>query len=77
MCLACEQGDLEMRWRLVETIADGRMPDGHTADDLRALGLPQPGELYREQQPDGTFLIRQMAPKNPDTAFACDTPVHD
>ncbi|MEI9805236.1 MAG: hypothetical protein WDN48_13315 [Pseudolabrys sp.] len=77
MCLACEQGDLEARWRLVEVIADGRMPDGHTADDLRALGLPQPGELYREMQLDGTVLIRQMAPKKSDTAFACDTPVHD
>ena len=75
MCLACEQADLEWRWELVEIISHGRMPDGHTAEDLRAMGLPLPGEVYREQQPDGTFLIKQRAPSeiaaNP---FVCDTP---
>ena len=79
MCLACEQGYIELRWRLVEIISTGRMPDGHTAEDLRAMGLPQPGELIREPQPDGTVLIRQIAPKRtePATAFACDCPVHE
>ena len=38
------------------------MPAGHTAQDLRDMGLPQPGELYREEQPDGTILIRQHSP---------------
>ena len=75
MCLACEQADMERRWALIEIISTGRMPDGHTADDLRAMGLPLPGEVVREMQPDGTVIIRQVAPSqaaaNP---FVCDTP---
>jgi hypothetical protein len=56
------------------------MPAGHTAEDLRAMGLPQPGELIREEQPDGTILIRQVAPSElarkvePKNAFICDSP---
>ena len=45
MCLACEQADLERRWELVEIISHGRMPEGHTAEELRAMGLPLPGEV--------------------------------
>ena len=63
MCMACEQGDQERIWALVEIISTGVLPDGHTEEDLRALGLPIPGELYREEQPDGTVLIRQHAPE--------------
>ncbi len=78
MCLACEQGDMEMRWEMIDVISTGKLPDGHSADDLRAMGLPVPGELYRETQPDGTVLIRQRSPaeiaalklKN----FECDSP---
>ena len=72
MCLACEQGDIERRWEMIETISTGRLPEGHSAEDLRAMGLPLPGELVREQQPDGTFLIKQVAPAA--AAFVCDTP---
>ena len=76
MCMACEQDDLERRFELVEIISTGKMPDGHTADDLRAMGLPLPGELFRERQPDGTILIRQVAPSQlaAAAAFSCDTP---
>ena len=75
MCLACEQGDLEYRWRLIETISTGRLPDGHTVEDLRALGLPVPGELVRETQADGTILIKQVAPSAlAASKFACDAP---
>ncbi len=75
MCLACEQADLEWRWELVETISHGRMPEGHTAEELRAMGLPLPGEMYREQQPDGTVLIKQRAPSEiAANRFVCDTP---
>jgi hypothetical protein len=75
MCLACEQADLERRWELVEIISHGRMPDGHTAEDLRALGLPLPGEIFREEQPDGTVLIRQCAPSEiAEQPFVCDVP---
>ncbi len=90
MCMACEQGDQERIWALVEIISTGVLPDGHTEEDLRALGLPIPGELYREEQPDGTVLIRQHAPgkiqeikemkknaANNKNAFKCDTPIHD
>ena len=70
MCLACEQEDMEWRWGMVEIISTGKMPPGHDSDDLRRLGLPQPGELIRETQADGTVLIRQIAPKK--SAFTCD-----
>jgi hypothetical protein len=75
MCLACEQGDLERRWEMIEIISTGRLPDGHTVEDLRAMGLPVPGELIRERQPDGTILIKQVAPSElAANKFACDTP---
>jgi len=79
MCWACQQADQERIWALVDIISTGQMPAGHTAEDLRTMGLPQPGELYREEQPDGTILIRQVAPsglKKPDPKnnFVCDAP---
>jgi hypothetical protein len=80
MCAACEGGDRERIWALIDVISQGIMPAGHSADDLRQMGLPQPGELYREEQPDGTILIRQHAPSEiakkskPKNAFVCDTP---
>ena len=69
----------ERIWALVDIISTGQMPAGHTAEDLRAMGLPQPGELYREEQPDGTILIRQVAPSelekpDPKNKFVCDAP---
>jgi hypothetical protein len=74
MCFACEQADSERRWELIEIISTGRLPDGHTVDDLRAMGLPVPGELVRERQPDGKILIK-MAPSGiAANRFACDTP---
>jgi hypothetical protein len=76
MCLACEQGDLERRWEMIDIISHGRMPEGHTADELRAIGLPLPGELVRETQADGTILIKQVAPSElAANTFRCDTPV--
>jgi hypothetical protein len=74
MCLACEQADLERRWEMIEVISHGRLPEGHTADDLRAMGLPLPGELVRERQADGTILIKQVAPSSLASPFVCDTP---
>jgi hypothetical protein len=81
MCWACQEGERERIWALVDIISMGKMPAGHTADDLRAMGLPQPGELIREEQPDGTILIRQVAPSElarkqagPSTNFVCDSP---
>ncbi len=75
MCLACEQADLERRWELVEVISHGRIPEGHTAEELRAMGLPLPGEIFREEQPDGTVLIKQRAPSEIAAhPFVCDAP---
>jgi len=80
MCWACQQADQERIWALVDIISTGQMPAGHTAEDLRAMGLPQPGELFREEQPDGTILIRQVAPSElakktePKNNFVCDSP---
>lgn len=78
MCLACEQSDMEMRWEMINIISLGKLPDGHTADDLRAMGLPVPGELYRETQADGTVLIRQRSPAEiaalNNKTFQCDSP---
>jgi hypothetical protein len=62
MCWACEEGDRERIWALVDIISTGQMPAGHTAQDLSDMGLPLPGEIYREEQPDGTILIRQHSP---------------
>ena len=41
------------------------------------MGLPQPGELYREEQADGTILIRQHSPaeiakNNAKPKFICE-----
>jgi hypothetical protein len=77
--MACEQGDQERIWEMVEIISTGKLPAGHTADDLRAMGLPLPGELYREEQADGTIMIKQRSPKEIEAlkktnTFVCDTP---
>ncbi|MBS0534185.1 MAG: hypothetical protein JSR72_09015 [Proteobacteria bacterium] len=78
MCLACEQSDMEMRWEMINIISLGKLPDGHTADDLRAMGLPVPGELFRETQADGSILIRQRSPQEiaalNNKSFECDSP---
>ena len=79
MCLACEEADMYYKWQLIQQIAKGEMPDGHSEDDLRALGLPLPGEIEVVEEPDGTKVVRQKAPaKKTDTKtssdFACDSP---
>ena len=79
MCLACEEADMYYKWQLIQQIARGEMPDGHSEDDLRALGLPLPGEVEVVEEPDGTKVVRQKAPapkaanSNP-SEFACDSP---
>ena len=70
--------DMERQWEMIEIISTGRLPDGHTADDLRAMGLPVPGELYREKQADGSVIIRQRSPAEiaalKTKSFECDSP---
>ena len=81
MCWACQEAERERIWGLVDIISTGQMPAGYTAEDLREMGLPQPGELVREEQPDGTILIRQVAPSSlsrpepknePKNKFVCE-----
>lgn len=77
MCFACEEADMSYRWQLVEQIAKGEMPPGLTAEDLVAMGLPQPGEIETDVQPDGTVIYRQKVPPALRAAadrFFCDTP---
>jgi hypothetical protein len=84
MCLACDEFDYFYRFYLVEQIAKGVIPEGHTEESLRELGLPLPGEIEAETQPDGTVLYRQKAPdkspsvapaaKHPASTFVCDSP---
>jgi hypothetical protein len=61
MCWACQEGDRERIWSLIDIISTGRCRPAIRRGPARH-GLPQPGELYREEQPDGTILIRQVAP---------------
>ena len=77
MCWACQEGDRERIWALIDIISTGQMPAGHTEQDLRDMGLPVPGELYREEQADGTILIRQHSPaeianNTPKNKFICE-----
>lgn len=74
MCLACEEADMYYRWQLIQQIARGEMPDGHSEDDLRAMGLPLPGEIEVVEEPDGTKLVREKAPKPKAQDFSCDSP---
>jgi len=74
MCLACEEAELFYRFELLKQIADGKMPDGVTEDQLRAMDLPLPNEIEVIVRADGTKEIRQIS-KTPDAnSFACDSP---
>jgi hypothetical protein len=75
MCMACEEADNFFRLQLVDQIARGEMPEGFTAEDLAAMGLPQPGEIEITREPDGTVIYRQKAPaKRAQNTFVCDSP---
>ena len=79
MCLACEEADMYYRWQLIQQIAKGEMPEGHTEDDLRLMGLPLPGEVEVVEEPDGTKVVRQKAPTDrppgqKPSDFVCDSP---
>jgi hypothetical protein len=74
MCLACEEADMYYRWQLIQQIAKGEMPEGHSEEDLRQMGLPLPGEIEVVEEPDGTKVVRQKAPESKAQTFACDSP---
>ena len=72
MCLACEEAGMFYRWQLLEQIAKGKMPEGMTVEELRALGLPLPDEVELVVEPDGRKILKQKAPAK--NAMVCDSP---
>ena len=63
MCWACEEQDLMYRYELEMAVARGVMPEGFTAADFEAAGLPVP------DKPQASLSPAKAA--NP---FVCDTP---
>ena len=63
MCWACEEQDLMFRYELEMALARGVIPEGFTAADFEAAGLPVPGQSKGPSKPP--------KPANP---FVCDTP---
>ena len=62
MCWACEEQDLLYRYELELAVARGVIPDGFTAADFEAAGLPVPGSVAAKAL---------LKPANP---FVCDAP---
>ena len=63
MCWACEEQDLLFRYELELAVARGVIPEGFTAEDFEAAGLPVPG-----QKPAAKTPFKSAS------AFVCDTP---
>jgi len=63
MCWACEEQDLMYRYELEMAVARGVIPEGFTAADFEAAGLPVPGKPQPSSSP--------VKAANP---FVCDTP---
>jgi hypothetical protein len=74
MCLACEEAEFFYRFELLKQIADGKMPEGLTEADLRAMDLPLPSEIEVVVLADGTKEIRPLSKKSDANNFACDSP---
>ena len=67
MCWACEEQDLMYRYELEMAVARDMMPEGFTAADFEAAGLPVPGQSHVSSKP----ADKPAKPANP---FVCDTP---
>jgi hypothetical protein len=74
MCFACEEAQMFRRFELLRQIAEGRMPEGVTEADLRAMDLPLPGEVEVVVEADGTKTLRPLARKPDPKSFSCDSP---
>jgi hypothetical protein len=70
MCWACEEQDLMYRYELEMAVARGVMPEGFTAADFEAAGLPVPGSESGSSQ----VSSKVAKPANPTNPFVCDTP---
>jgi hypothetical protein len=66
MCLACEEQQYFFQAWCAGFLARGEMPPGVTAEDLEAMGLPQP-TAASPQEP----AANETRAANP---FACDSP---
>jgi hypothetical protein len=64
MCWACEEQDLMFRYELEMAVARGVIPEGFTAADFEAAGLPVPGRSKGRP-------TERPKPANP---FVCDAP---
>ena len=69
MCWACEEQDLMYRYELEMAVARGVMPEGFTAADFAAAGLPVPGQSQASFEPAKS--AKSAKPANP---FVCDAP---
>jgi len=65
MCWACEEQNLWLRYEMELAVARGVMPEGFTAADFEAAGLPVPGQ--QEARP-------AKAPFKAAGGFVCDAP---
>ena len=65
MCWACEEQELLYRYELEMAVARGVMPEGFTAADFEAAGLPVPGQ--HQAQAAKPSLKRA-------NSFVCDDP---
>jgi hypothetical protein len=65
MCLACEEEELFYRYQLELAVERGVIPEGFTAEDFEAAGLPVPGR--RKTAP-------AKPPKRGASIFTCDAP---
>ncbi len=74
MCLACEEAEMFYRFELLKQIAEGKMPEGVSEDDLRAMDLPLPGEVEVVVEADGTRTLGPVTKKTANNSFACDSP---
>jgi hypothetical protein len=61
------------RFELLKQIADGKMPEGVTEADLRAMDLPLPGEIEVIVNADGSKTLQPIA-KAATANFSCDSP---
>jgi hypothetical protein len=75
MCLACEEQEYFFRVWCASFLARGEMPPGVTAEDLQALGLPQPKEVADAgQQTPAAQNRKAQRPAASPNAFACNSP---
>ena len=74
MCLACEEQEYFFRMWCAGFLARGEMPPGVTAEDLQALGLPQPKGPAGARQEAETQDREVQRPVPGADAFVCDSP---